>query len=160
MRLGVEHERKQIFTAGGDPVSKLTQGMKASIHSKRVAPVRSVTHRQNVNVATHIRRCPRHPATVHKITTKRSTAVTHAVKPVFRRLPSASQTQRPPQTNHIAGESYRVVHLGSNRLAVIRRSGKAFGTIRLKSRSPAFMQCTRASHAYNAQTIAKRGRGI
>jgi hypothetical protein len=48
----------------------------------------------------------------------------NAIQTVFGHPPTASKAQRLPQANHVASKSYRVVHLLSDRLAVIRRFGK------------------------------------
>jgi len=98
----------------------------SSLTRKRVAPVLSIAHSQNVNVAAHVRRCSRNPATLHKKTTVHLLACSYPIQAVFRWPPSASKTQWSRQTLHITRKRYRVSpvteHLGSNRLPVFLRS--------------------------------------
>ena len=98
----------------------------SSLTRKRVAPVLSIAHSQNVNVAAHVRRCSRNPATLHKKTTVHLLACSYPIQAVFRWSPSASKTQWSRQTLHITRKRYRVSpvteHLGSNRLPVFLRS--------------------------------------
>jgi hypothetical protein len=80
----------------------------SSLTRKRVTHPFRVAHSQNVNVAAHVRRCSRNPATVHKETTVHLLTCRYPVQPVFRRSPPPSKTQRSRQSNHIAAKSYRV----------------------------------------------------
>jgi hypothetical protein len=90
--------------------SRRVGGSRSFLHShgKRVTNPFSVGHRQNVNVAAHIRRCPRNPATLHEKTAKHFLACSYPIQPVFRWRPPPFKTQRSSQRHHITGERYRV----------------------------------------------------
>ena len=98
----------------------------SSLARKWVTNPFRIAHRQNVNVTAHVRRCPRNPAMLHKETTVHPLPCSYPIQPVFRWRPSAPKAQRSPQSNHIAGKSYRVSPVlerhATNRLPVFGRS--------------------------------------
>jgi len=163
------HKRRQLFIGAHNET--LSVGRLPSLTRKRVTPVLSVAHRQNVNAPPNIRRAARPPAPVHKVTTQHPLAVSDTVKTVSGRLPTTSKTQRSPQTTHVAGKSYlirtAIEHLESNKLPVFsafinltynqpqlslsaRHTGATCGLTKLRCRS------TRCSHPRSRSQSTRR----